>query len=267
MAVRIGHASGDERGKASGGKAGDQTGKEVCIRSWYNRPWNVVLRPRSAALAEKSALACEAACGNKKIGYDQGGRNTLNDKARAVDYDLAKISSACECDCSSLMHVCAIAGGARLDYGANGYTTSTMVKAYIASGDYEKLTDSKYLTSDKYLKRGDILVKEGSHTAMALEDGACAEPSAAVYEPEIVTIYYSVRLPLLVRGMKSDAVKAVQQLLLAKGYELPRYGADGDFGEETENALLCYQEDMNLEANAKCDPETWSALLGLTGVG
>ena len=30
MAVRIGHASIEENGRATGGKAGDQTGKEAC---------------------------------------------------------------------------------------------------------------------------------------------------------------------------------------------------------------------------------------------
>ena len=267
MAVRIGHASGDEHGKASGGKAGDQTGKEVCTRTWYDRAWNVVLRPRSAVLAEKSALACEAACANKNIGYDQGGRNTLNAKARAVDYDLSRIDTACECDCSSLMHVCAIAGGANLEYGANGYTTSTMVKAYIASGDYEQLTASKYLTGDKYLKRGDILVREGKHTAMALEDGALAEPSADVYQPDLVRVHYSVRLPMLMKGMVGEDVRGLQQLLLIKGYELPRYGADGEFGDETENALLLFQEDRNLKSSGVCDQATWGSLLGVKGVG
>ena len=29
------HASGNEKGKATGGKEGDQTGKEICIRSFY----------------------------------------------------------------------------------------------------------------------------------------------------------------------------------------------------------------------------------------
>lgn len=82
-----------------------------------------------------------------------------------------------------------------------------------------------------------------------------------------MTIYYSVRLPLLVRGMESDAVKAMQQLLMARGYELPRWGADGEYGAETENALLLFQEDMALPPNAKCGPEEWGALLGLTGVG
>ena len=35
MSVRIGHASQDEHGRATGGSAGDQTGKELCIRQWY----------------------------------------------------------------------------------------------------------------------------------------------------------------------------------------------------------------------------------------
>lgn len=270
MTVRIGHAPLDERGKASGGQSGDQTGRELCTQNWYDKGWNVLLRPRSAELAEKSALACEAACANPAIGYDQGGRNTLNAKANAVGYDLGKITEACECDCSSLMHVCAIAGGANLDYGSNGHTTRTMVRAFVNSGDYIKLTSSNYLTMDKYLQRGDILVKEGSHTVMVLTNGERAGTSfGAEVRPsqDIVTVHYSVRLPLLRKGMKSDAVKAMQQLLLARGYELPRYGADGDFGEETENALLLFQEDMALKPDGQCGPDTWGALLGLTGVG
>ncbi|MGM9937082.1 MAG: SH3 domain-containing protein [Candidatus Ornithomonoglobus sp.] len=38
------HASINEKGKATGGTPGDQTGKEFCIRSYYNYPWNCVLR-------------------------------------------------------------------------------------------------------------------------------------------------------------------------------------------------------------------------------
>ena len=56
MAVKIGHASIDENGKAHGGQAGDQTGKEVCIRNWYlnSKGWDV-LRAKDAAVAEKIA--------------------------------------------------------------------------------------------------------------------------------------------------------------------------------------------------------------------
>ena len=35
MAVKIGSARIDENGKAHGGQAGDQTGKEVSTQSWY----------------------------------------------------------------------------------------------------------------------------------------------------------------------------------------------------------------------------------------
>lgn len=265
MSVRIAHASIDENGNATGGQAGDQTGKELCCRDWYNKGWNVLLRPIHPDLAEISAIAIEAACFNDKVGYDQQGRNTLYAKAKEVAFDMNLIDSPCECDCSSLVHVCAIAGGANLNYGDNGFTTRTMVREFLNSGDYIKLTDSKYLTSDKYLQRGDILVKEGSHTVMVLTNGE--KVVAADNQIDVPTIHYSVRLPLLARGERSDAVRAMQQLLMAKGYELPRYGACGGFNDETENALLCFQEDMNLAPDAKCGPETWSALLGLTGVG
>lgn len=172
MAVKIGHASIDENGKIASGKAGDQTGKEVCIRSWYNKGWGAVLRPKSAEVAEKSAQFVEAVCANANVGYDQNQRNTLYKQAQAVNFDGKSVKTKCECDCSALMHVAAIAGGANLAYASNGYTTRTMVSAFVASGDYTKLTDTKHLTSDKYLKRGDILVKEGSHTIMVLENGS-----------------------------------------------------------------------------------------------
>ena len=41
MAVKIGHASLDERGKIKGGVAGNQK-KELCIRTWYAKSWKLV---------------------------------------------------------------------------------------------------------------------------------------------------------------------------------------------------------------------------------
>ena len=167
MAIKLGNAATNKDGVT-----GDSSGGEVCTRNWYNGGWHTVLRPKSSTLAEKSAVACEAACANDNIGYNISaqGRNTLFQKAQIVDFDLSKISEKCDCDCSSLMHVCAIAGGANLEYGSNGMTTRNMVDKLVATGDYEALTDSKYLTTDANLKRGDILVKSG-HTVMVLENG------------------------------------------------------------------------------------------------
>ena len=268
MAVRIGHASIDERGKASGGTAGDQTGKEVCIRNWYNKGWKVLLRAKDTAVRKKIAASCTAACNNKNLGYDQSGRNTGLQEAKAVNWDFSKIETPAEFDCSSLATACVQAAGITVWSGGNAPTTRTLEKVLTATGAFEALADEKYLTGTDYLLEGDILLNPGSHVVMVLDDGAKAEQEVHTQpKKDTVTVYYSVRLPILVRGMENEAVRAMQQLLIARGYELPRYGADGDYGEETENALLLFQEDMNLEADAKCGPKTWSALLGLSGVG
>lgn len=180
MAVKIGHASIDENGKVSGGKAGDQTQKEVCTRTWYSKPWGFVLRCKDSDKAEKMAIACEQGCANDKIGYDQVQRNTLYTQAKIVNYNLSKITTACECDCSSFMTVCALAAGIKITYGTNAPTTSTMKTVFSATGEFDILTGAKYLSSDSYLRRGDILVKAGSHTAMVLEDGmSVIEPQAS----------------------------------------------------------------------------------------
>lgn len=171
--MRIGHASIDEHGKILGGNAGDQTGKEVCIRSYYSRNWTYVLRCKDSKIAEKMAIACEQGCNNNNIGYDQNQRNSLRTYAYANNFNLATISSKCECDCSSFMTVCAECAGVKIPYsGSNAPTTRTMRNAFKSTGIFEILTDSKYLTKSDYLKRGDILVKEGSHTVMVLENGA-----------------------------------------------------------------------------------------------
>lgn len=180
MTILIGHASIDENGKSSGGTAGDQTGKEVCTRSWYSKPWEYMAIHPDAGVRERIAAAIEAACSNDKIGYDQGGRNSLNTQAAKVDYDLSKITTACECDCSSLINVAAIAAGA-VDpdsYGSNGWTTSTM-KAKMQEAGFKILTSSTYLASSAYCVRGAVYVKAGSHTVCGLDDGASAAKTLA----------------------------------------------------------------------------------------
>ena len=177
MSVKIGHASIDERGKVNSGTAGDQTGREVCTRSWYNKGWSVLLRPKSATVAEKMAKACEAGCSNSNIGYDQYQRNTLRTQAKAVGWDLSKITKACETDCSAFMTVCAEAAGVDVSgcyTSGNAPTTYNMRAKFKATGAFEVLTDSKYLTNPDYLKRGDVLVYEKGHTVMVLSHGSKA---------------------------------------------------------------------------------------------
>lgn len=167
MAVKIGHASIDENRSAHGGKAGDQTAKEVCTRSWYSKPWTSVIRPKDSTNAEKIAKAMEQACANDNIGYDQYQRTTLYTQAKALNWDISKIETPCECDCSSLVAVCVNAAGIVV---SKDIYTGNEKAALSATGAFTVLTDSKYVGKADYLKRGDILLGKG-HTAIVLTDG------------------------------------------------------------------------------------------------
>ena len=172
--VKMGHASASENGGKYGTK-GDQTGGEVCTRNYYvySGGWSYVLRPSDNNVAEKAALACEKGCQNKNVGYGQADRNTAHIAAQRVGYDLARINTPCNTDCSAFVTLCAIAAGVKgLEYTGNAPTTRTMKQAFLRTGQFTILTDEKYLTSGDYLKRGDILVAEGHHTVMVLSNGA-----------------------------------------------------------------------------------------------
>ena len=51
----ISNSGFDENGGFSDGEAGDQTGREWELRSWYNRPWSCVLRYPDQGVALKIA--------------------------------------------------------------------------------------------------------------------------------------------------------------------------------------------------------------------
>ena len=173
MGLRIGHASISENGTINGQK-GDQTTKEVTLSNWTNRGWNILLRPKDPNKAEIMARSCEKGCANQNVGYGQSTRNTLRQEAIKVNFDLSKVG-LCNCDCSSFMSVCAESAGIAIPYSyGNAPTTSTMRTAFLSTGEFELLLDTVYLTSPNFLKRGDILVAEGKHTIMVLENGTLA---------------------------------------------------------------------------------------------
>ena len=171
--VLIGHASISETGGINGAK-GDSTGKEVCTRTWYSKPWDYMAIHPDANVREKHAKAVEDACANNYIGYGQSDRNTANTEAKKVNYDISKIKTKCNTDCSALQNLAAVVSGAKgVTYGSNGWTTSTMKSALKAAG-YIIIEDKSYLTSADYCVRGAIYVKSGSHTVCGLTNGSKA---------------------------------------------------------------------------------------------
>lgn len=63
------------------------------------------------------------------------------------------------------------------------------------------------------------------------------------------------------RGDKGAEVKEAQEMLMRHGYKLPKYGADGDFGAETEKAVKQFQKDWDLTQDGVIGPKTWAMLM------
>lgn len=187
MSVRIGHASIAETGGVYG-QPGDQTGREVCTRSWWANGWDYMALHPDPEVRERHARAVEAACANDCVGYSWDTRNSLYQQARAVGMDISKIRTRCNCDCSSLQNCAAVASGAPgVTYGDNGWVTTNML-GYLRAAGYAIITDRDKLQSDAWCVRGAIYVSQG-HTICALGDGSRAgETLRAAGIPEEVII-------------------------------------------------------------------------------
>ena len=248
MSVKIGSARIDENGNARGGKAGDQTGREVSTQSWYkhSKGWRV-FRAKSAEVAERIARDMQWACDNSHIGYDQGQRLTLYDVAKPLDFNCHLVKTNCETDCSALVRVCCAYAGVSLP----NFRTSTEPAALLDSGAFVELKGAKYTDSDKYLKRGDILVtRTQGHTVVVLSNGSKAGGDDDPVDDS------------LRRGDSGPEVAAMQQLLLKWDPKcLPEYGADGDFGKETEDAVKAFQKAKGLPVTGVYDAATEKALM------
>lgn len=171
MAVLIGSARSDERGKITGGKAGDQNGgKEVSTQNWYkhSKGWRT-FRCKNPDKAKKMAAAMRALCSSNYVGYDQYQRNTLYNELKALGWDVSKLKTNVETDCSALIRVCAACAGINLP----DFNTSSEAQVLLNSGEFVELSGSKYTDQDAFLAEGDVQVTcSKGHTVMVLSNGS-----------------------------------------------------------------------------------------------
>lgn len=161
--TRVGSARIDENGNISGGRAGDQTKREVAIEPYYSHPkgW-YMLRAKDSDKARKIGLAMTEACLNDNIGYDQSGRygviNCLKKYGR-----IAKINEGTEADCSSLVRACCIQAGINV----GDFNTANEVAVLEKTGAFNKAVA---VASNSKLQVGDILVtRSKGHTVIVTE--------------------------------------------------------------------------------------------------
>lgn len=193
MITRVGSARIDERGKIVGGKAGDQTGKEVSEQNFYvhSKGW-FVLRPKSVDHARKIAERMRAACNNPNLGYDQNQR--LGVIKNGIDSNVKT-----ECDCSSLVRAC-VKEATGKDPG--NFNTSNEKGVLYATGLFEQ---TRTYNSSLPVYVGDVLVtKTKGHTVIVTQGN----------KREEVVQYYPVY-----KGSSSSIVDALNYLGIKSNFE------------------------------------------------
>lgn len=171
MAVMCAWASSDERGKLKGGKAGDQTGKEVKCGAIYNFGQTRVYRCVDRKYAVKIGTAAKAIALNNNFGYCQGHRTTSYNALKNANWIVANVKTPVEIDCSML-------GGCSVNVAYGKQLISSSVysgnigSALLATGLFKELKASKYLGKSEYIECGDIIVAPGKHVIVAYTDGS-----------------------------------------------------------------------------------------------
>ena len=171
--MKLVHASISENGSAGwdgNAKAGDQTGKEVCVRSWYNKPWNIMLRYPDKSISRKAVATAVKLANSNLVGYDQSERNTLYKALKKYNFDVdayIKSGQKTETDCSSFVYAVFACFIPAMRSDDNAPVTSTMRSLYSKWG-FVVHTGAGYLSGENLIN-GDILVNENSHTAIATD--------------------------------------------------------------------------------------------------
>lgn len=81
----------------------------------------------------------------------------------------------------------------------------------------------------------------------------------AALEP-VAPVVYTLGSRILRNGDEGEDVKQMQSGLIQLGYDLGKWGADGDFGDATELAVRAFQSDFELEVDGEFGPKSLAAL-------
>lgn len=130
-----------------------------------------------------------------------------------------------------------------------GATVAGTVGCIIEHSFHTQTRATKWLLKDENLRK--LAVAE----ARVINDYLVGNPSRedTIYDPDEEKDYLS-------KGDSGDAVQTMQMMLIACGYSCGSYGADGDFGSATDNALRDFQKAQKLKVNGHYDETTKSAL-------
>lgn len=169
--VYIGHAQCNEYGTMSGGKPGDQTGRECCISKWYSDKWLYVYRAKDASIRKKLGQYMTDTCENNNIGYniDKPNRYAAWDNAEKNGHNIKGISTKGDTTCSQAVSMCMRACGIPTKYAPRHCDIDTLTNVMAKDTEYFKVYTSKeYTDSSAKLEVGDIIINS-HHTAIVVK--------------------------------------------------------------------------------------------------
>ena len=252
MAIMVSSARSDERGRYSGGKAGDQKQKskandtrgEVSMQPMYtHRKGWIIVRPKKVSHADAIADGGIRAANNPNIGYSQ------SDRLGVVKHGIStKVNT--NADCSSLVRQ-AVREATGKDPG--NFTTANEARVLAATGLFTKIT---YVNQSKTpVYNGDILVtKTKGHTVIVVSGNP---------RPRVATVGNPYPVPtrtikLTDPMMTGDDVGWAQYHLVRLGC-MPAKTAKGNsnidkiFGGTSEAGVIVAQKRYGVEQNGIVD--------------
>ena len=124
-----------------------------------------------------------------------------------------------------------------------------------------KVTSSKVYTIEGNTSTGETLIENGGGVwkkSYSLKSTYIDGYGSVDYAP----VEHPVKLGDrdLKKGCKGDDVRELQTDLVKLGYKLPKYGADGDFGGETEKAVKAFQTASALKADGIMEADDYAAM-------
>lgn len=118
--------------------------------------------------------------------------------------------------------------------------------------------DERYKAAMRIL--AEITFSDDTPTAPA-QDNTVLDPAPATGTPTTALATVQVALPVLRKGCRGGAVQPLQQLLVCRNIDCGAFGADGDFGADTDKAVRTLQEKLGLDVDGVVGGQTWRALL------
>ena len=107
-----------------------------------------------------------------------------------------------------------------------------------------------------------IKVAGGGSTVYGWVDAADIAELEQEEDPDPNAEPCNLSLPTLKIGSEGESVRALQILLIGRGYDLGAWKDDGKFGSLTECAIYDFQTEHDIPVSRICDAATWKKLLG-----